>query len=179
MRSLTLARTKLIDSDLEPLRELRLGTLILTPADRVRDRRLSGVGVAAVVKGMTSLTALSVEGVPMFPRMTATPDNPFGKSAEPRKDGQPGAATAAARKQKAEVVAALRTLTKLRRLNLLRSGVTDEDVEWVKEMKTLEYLYLDQKVSAAAVDKLKQGLPGCTIARSLRSAAQFGNEPAK
>jgi len=169
LQSLTLLETKLSDAQLAPLRNHRLDTLILSQTYTPRDRNLTGVGVASVIKGMKSLTTLSIETIPLFPLESSKPsDTPFG---DPKKPDP-----AEAHKRKADIVAALQSLTNLRRLNVMRTGVTDEDIEWLKEMKSLHYLYLDQKVSSAAIAKLKKALPNCTIAQSLRYPAQFGNE---
>jgi len=182
LHSVTLNKTAVSDTGLRALSRLPLHSLVIVTTSRPATTRdnvapISGPGVVAVVKDLKSISVLGLDGVRLFPPVLVNkgPGEPFGAE----KPEAPPIDAAATKARKAETVAALKSLTGLRCLNLVRTGVTDEDVEWIVDLKSLEYLYVDAKVTPACIAKIKAGLPKCTVERSPEFPALFGKEPPK
>lgn len=180
LKSLTLEKTQLTDEDLGPLHALHLHTLILSGPALSRQAHLTGEGLGGIVKGMKSLTVLGIEGMPLFPIGVSKPNSsPFGGFSEKEKDRPSRADKEAARKKRAEIDTAFRSLTQLRCLKLIRAGVSEEEVDWLKDLKGLQYLYLDGKAHKAVAGNLRTALPRCTIVQSSSRPVHLGMEPAK
>lgn len=73
----------------------------------------------------------------------------------------------------------LESLTGLKKLNLCKTGITDDDLEYLYELKKLEELALNDNdgLTKAGVDKLIEALPNCKISHSeLKNYIELGGE---